>query len=608
MKQPQALDILKLGHITFLTGSAGTGKTYVLNQFIQYLKKFDVKYAVTASTGIAATHIGGQTIHSWSGIGIKDKITKYDLENFLENERLYKRYQNTHVVIIDEISMLHASFLDSFDAICKTMKRNDKPFGGMQIIFCGDFFQLPPVTKYKFQDKNGDKNNSKKELKDDIYNPQKSLLLEEENHDQTKIITPASDYAFHSKAWRAAKPVVCYLTENYRQEDNTLLNILNGIREANEDIYESLESLHATKDNVLDNAVKLFTHNKDVDVVNDTHYKALEGTEYMFDMKESGKQNLIDNLKNNTLVAENLKLKIGTKVIFVKNNKEGKYQNGTLGVVTKLEKFKNPIVELSNGNILEVTEESWQIKSDDDKVLAEISQLPLRYAWAITIHKSQGMTLDAAEIDLSKGFGFGMGYVALSRVRSLTGLKLHGLNNQALLVSNEVLGQDNLFRQSSDAAEEKILKYNEESLSEMQSLARLAKGGRKNEKTAKEKKEDEEAKKEASQTTYEKTTKLIMQGKNIKEIAEIRNIGERTVIEHIIELSEFPDDGLSYMIKKIVKNIVGDFAKENNIKDKDLKQIKEEVLKAEKLKPIFDIYKEKYHSLTYDILKLIKIY
>ncbi|MEK7588697.1 MAG: AAA family ATPase, partial [Patescibacteria group bacterium] len=139
MIQKDALAILKMGHTTFLTGAAGSGKSYVLREYIQYLKKHNVPHAVTASTGIASTHINGTTIHAWSGIGIKENITKYDLENFEEKPSLYKKWNSVEVLIIDEISMLSSNFLNMLDLVAKHMKRYEKPFGGLQVVFCGDF-------------------------------------------------------------------------------------------------------------------------------------------------------------------------------------------------------------------------------------------------------------------------------------------------------------------------------------------------------------------------------------------------------------------------------------------------------------------------------------
>jgi thymidine kinase len=153
MIQKTALEILKLGHTTFLTGAAGSGKSYVLREYISYLRKHGIRYAVTASTGIASTHINGTTIHAWSGIGIKQKLHTYDLDAMEEKQNLYKRWNDTHVLIIDEVSMLHSSFIDMLDRVAKYMRRSEKPFGGMQMIFTGDFFQLPPITIRLVQDK-----------------------------------------------------------------------------------------------------------------------------------------------------------------------------------------------------------------------------------------------------------------------------------------------------------------------------------------------------------------------------------------------------------------------------------------------------------------------
>ena len=147
MTQSEALDILKLGHNVFLTGAAGSGKTYVLNEFIAHLRQHKIGVGVTASTGIAATHLSGTTIHSWAGIGIKDLLEPTDIEKLLEKSRLKSRFAKTKVLIIDEISMLHGARLDMVDQVCRAFKDEIKPFGGLQVVLCGDLFQLPPVTK-----------------------------------------------------------------------------------------------------------------------------------------------------------------------------------------------------------------------------------------------------------------------------------------------------------------------------------------------------------------------------------------------------------------------------------------------------------------------------
>ena len=147
MIQDDALNILKAGRNVYLTGAAGSGKTHVLNTYIQYLKERGVAVAVTASTGIAATHLGGLTIHSWSGMGIKEDLSDFDIELLIQKEHVWSRYHKTRVLIIDEVSMIHPRMFDALDRLARAMKENNSAFGGMQVVLSGDFFQLPPITK-----------------------------------------------------------------------------------------------------------------------------------------------------------------------------------------------------------------------------------------------------------------------------------------------------------------------------------------------------------------------------------------------------------------------------------------------------------------------------
>lgn len=588
MTQADAINILKLGHNTFLTGAAGTGKTFVLNEFIKYLEAHSIPHAITASTGLAATHIGGSTIHSFSGIGIKDKLSSWDMEILSQNEKLNKRINQTQVLIIDEVSMVHASRLDMIDKLFKVIRKNNSPFGGMQIIFCGDFFQLPPVMK-----------------KDEI------------NGDYTKL---EKEYAFNAISWKEAKPVICYLTENFRQEDNTLTNILNMIRSASEDIYESLESLNDTRENELINPVKLYSHNKDVDQINIENYKNLESEEeYIFEMHTKGNKKLLDMLKQNILAYENLKLKKGTKVIFIKNDKNGKYSNGTLGIVEEFDLENYPIILTNSGEKIVAKEDVWQMKDEDDNVVAEVAQLPLRYAWAITIHKSQGMTLDEAEIDLTQGFGFGMGYVALSRVRSLSGLKLHGLNNQALLVANNVLALDKELKERSKKAKEAIRKYEKEELEEMHKSKRVSVGGLENPLSEEEIQNVKSKIKEIKEKipTQAITLQMIKDSKSINEIAEERKLTEDTIMSHILEIKNLPsfesDEDIKNKIKKIIEDYLSSYLEKNKIDKKvwtkkNIREIKDDLDKEKKLTPVLNKYKSKYKNLNYELLKIINLF
>lgn len=408
MLQDKALDLLKSGSNIFLTGAAGTGKTYLLNQFIEYLKSKEIKYSVTASTGIAATHLNGVTIHSWSGIGVKSKITPQDLNNLKKNIKY--NYQTTKVLIIDEVSMLHAHQLDLVDTIARHLLDDTKPFGGMQVVLCGDFCQLPPVTT-----------------------------------DNKDIV-----FAYESNSWKNSNISVCYLQKQYRQnERDELLSILNSIRNnaVNETLKSKLHSLHKEYD--IGHTTKLYTNNIDVDSINNYELEKLKSKSYTFDMVEHGEKFAIEGLKKRCLAKEVLELKVGALVIFIQNDRDRQYVNGTVGVVQGFTKSGAPIIK-TRDNIIYVTRGEWGIEDADSREIACISQLPLCLAWAITVHKSQGMTLDAAEIDLRRAFCYGMGYVALSRVRDSSGLNLLGFNEKSLQIDPKMLEQDKIFKLLSD--------------------------------------------------------------------------------------------------------------------------------------------------------------
>lgn len=513
MTQQEALDILKLGHNVYITGPAGSGKTYVLNKYIDYLKDHDVDIGVTASTGIAATHMGGVTIHAWSGLGVKDSLSEYDLEAMQEKQYLWKRFEKVKVLIIDEVSMLHHFRLDLVDRITRTFKRNNKPFGGIQVILCGDFFQLPPVSR----------------------------MGEPETH-----------FVYRSEAWRDASFKVCYLEEQHRQKDDALLQILNDIRgnRVNETTMEHLQKcykevrdgddLRKSKKSAIDiEPTRLYTHNIDVDSVNEKELAKLNAKETTYDMHTRGNETLVSILQKSCLAPQRLRLRVGAKVMFVKNNFEGGYANGTLGTVTSLTP-SGPVVKTASGKLIHVTPESWKIE-EEGKVKAELQQYPLRLAWAITVHKSQGMSLDAIEVDLSKSFEKGMGYVALSRVRTLAGLVILGMHPSALAVNEEILEYDELLRELSEDAQSELLGDKNLAANQDKFIRRVAGDGvfdAAGKKVVKGKKGKVGAGARGELSTYETTRVLLEKELTIPEIADHRGMTPETILTHLEKIIE----------------------------------------------------------------------
>lgn len=430
MTQKDALNLLMMGKNIYLTGQAGSGKTYLLNLYINYVKKHKVPVAITASTGIAATHLNGGTIHSWSGIGIKNQLTQSDIAKILGNESKLAKLQIAKILIIDEISMFHSYRLDMVNQICKKARLDTRPFGGLQVILCGDFFQLPPINE-KGLEKSG--------------------------------------FAYKSDAWKELDLTICYLDEQHRQLDDSFLKVLNDIR--SQDVSEyTFEKLATRLNKELGEHIiptKLYTHNADVDGINNAELEKIDKPIHRYLMTTRGNRELIDVLKKGCLAPDDLLIKEGALVMFIKNNPAKGYINGTLGKVTGFDTEGNPIVQNYDGKEIVATPTSWKFE-ENETVLAEINQIPLRLAWAITVHKSQGMSLDAAEIDLSKSFAYGMGYVALSRVKSLEGIRLLGINPTAFMVDNDVAIFDESLKKLSHEATINLHQLEENTIREIQ--------------------------------------------------------------------------------------------------------------------------------------------
>jgi ATP-dependent exoDNAse (exonuclease V) alpha subunit len=523
MTQAQALDILKMGRNVFITGPAGSGKTYVINQYIKYLKEHDVPIGITASTGIAATHMGGVTIHSWSGMGIKNNMSDHDLAVLKDKPQVMRRISEAAVLIIDEVSMLHHFRLDTLNTIAQYIRKNTEPFGGLQIVLCGDFFQLPPVSRYG---------------------------------------EPDTHFIYRSEAWRDGKFTVCYLEENFRQGSDPIVSVLNEIRsgEVSDEAREQLQSRHNLGEWIgTSEQTRLYTHNVDVDTINDTELDKVDEYEITYEMSFKGKKPLVEALKKSCLAPEKLRLKKGARVMCVKNNFDQGYVNGTLGVVISCGFGVDPVIRTAStpdypdGRLVTIELADWSIE-DDGKVLAQITQYPLRLAWAITIHKSQGMSLDAVEVDLSKAFEPGMGYVALSRVRTLAGLSILGMNESALRVHPEVLEYDHQLRELSRKAEsvmdytdqKEITTVQERFLARVAPLHSIGSDGKK--KRVKPKK----------LSTFEKTAILIRNQLSLNDMMKERAMTVETIVNHIEKLIEMgPENGgvtlgeITYLKKEI---------------------------------------------------------
>ncbi|ANF82006.1 helicase [Acinetobacter sp. NCu2D-2] len=530
MKQETALKLLKAGENVFLTGSAGAGKTYTLNQYINYLKARKVAVAITASTGIAATHMNGMTIHTWAGIGIKDALSEDDLKRMKERKYLKEHLENAQVLIIDEISMLHAKQLNLVNKVLKYFKESDEAFGGIQVIVAGDFFQLPPVGKN-----------------------------DERNRDK---------FCFMSDAWVEAKFRVCYLTEQHRQGNDYLNDILNAIR-AQAITPEHRNALQGTRhQDIGETYTRLYTHNMDVDSINYRHLNEIDNEPRQFDAQCDGNEKLIETLKSSVRAPESLTLKKHAKVMFVKNNFDMGYINGSLGEVIGFEEDDEygvlPKVKLTDGTTLLVEPETWSVDNDAGKTIASFQQIPLRLAWAITIHKSQGMTLEAAEIDLSHTFENGQGYVALSRLKTLDGLRLKGFNDQALELDSLAIKADRRFQELSNEAEDHF--DNIDLTPQHKAFIRHC-GGTLNEVEIErnEKKIARNATKQNyASATLDETRELFEEGYEISDIATERGLTPATIINHLGRLHKeqgldisvaHPGDEVVEQVRKIYKRL-----------------------------------------------------
>ncbi|MDF1875672.1 AAA family ATPase [Sulfurimonas sp. SAG-AH-194-I05] len=503
--QTTALNILKTGNNVFITGSAGTGKTYLLNKFTFYLKSRKVIPTIVAPTGIAASHLQGQTIHSFFSLGIRSEIDDDYIESLTEKKYLQTRFSKLKVLIVDEISMVSPEMFLAMDRILRAFKKNNLSFGGVQTILSGDFFQLPPISKYPKEKR----------------------------------------FAWQSPSWKELELKTCYLEEKFRQDDNVLISILDEIRSGtvSSNSYDILHSRFHKELDIDFTPTKLYTHNMDVDRINNDELNKINNPVKSFKYNSEGTTKNIEKIFKSSLVLEEISLKKDAVVMFIKNNHELGYVNGTTGVVVNFDKETGlPIVKTSYGSLIKLSLEDWTIENDSGNITAKVSQIPLKLAWAITIHKSQGMTLDSAEIDLSKTFEVGQGYVALSRIKNIEGLRLMGLNDKALIVDPLILHIDDRIKAASQKASDEISSVSNENLQEIFNAYILSVDGilDVDQIQAQEKvlKSEKKVVTNNPTPTHLQTKELLERSNSIDDLALKRGMSKGTIINHLRILKE----------------------------------------------------------------------
>ncbi|MGA9211274.1 helix-turn-helix domain-containing protein [Kaistella sp.] len=392
----------------FLTGKAGTGKTTFLNEFVKKTKK---KHIVVAPTGIAAINAGGVTIHSMFGLPLRTFIPTTDridsnlgnnisdlMQHFKYRKDKLKLLREIEIIIIDEVSMLRADVLDMMDFSLRFVRRNQQKFGGVQMLFIGDLYQLPPVVR--------------------------------DEHFLGQYYQ--SPFFFESYALKEMPLITLELTTVYRQTDEKFLDILNDIRdgEVGDVDFETLNERYIPDFEPTDEPyVYLTSHNRMADEINQKKIAELKGKPYFYSA------DIIGNFNENQYPnEEELQLKVGAQVMFIRNDASGekRYFNGKLAEVMSLDEKEITVLIDGDDEVFKIKKETWEQKRyglDAEKnitedVLGSFQQYPIRLAWAVTIHKSQGLTFDRLIIDAGKSFASGQVYVALSRCRTLEGIVL----------------------------------------------------------------------------------------------------------------------------------------------------------------------------------------
>lgn len=511
----------------FLTGKAGTGKTSFLREVVRYTKK---KCIVLAPTGIAAVNAGAMTIHSFFQFGLGPFVQGViePKSDFRINKSKLELIRHLQLLIIDEVSMVRADLMDHIDVELRRIRRNSKPFGGVQLLMIGDLQQLPPIA-----------HGGEDELLRQYY---KTL------------------YFFSSAALKSMKYSCIELKNVYRQTDRHFIDILNHARDCtltSQDISDlNARYVPGFSPKPEDGYIRLMTHNRQVDYVNETELEKLDSKPYTFVAAVTG-----TFPEESYPTANSLTLKKGAQVMFIKNDPERRFINGTLGEVKSIDKNSIAVRLAESGTIIDVEPMEWQnIRYQFDEESKEISskqigrfkQYPLKAAWAITVHKSQGLTFDKAIIDVHAAFSPGQAYVALSRCRTLDGLVLGSPVSASVFMRDNAV--DAYMNYISRPVEELAFSFcyecfEYEKKPEPEEVAPVKKVKVNKEKPKKEKKEELRDDTGKKLNTFEYSYWLYNQGNTVAQIAEKRKLNPDTIEGHLaryvasgdIDVHEFVD-------------------------------------------------------------------
>jgi len=409
--QCEAVAAVRAGDNVLITGSGGTGKSFLVRRIIRMLRKDGRDVAVTASTGIASLHVGGSTIHSFLGTKLVGNLEDWEAQVDVRalHYKVRERICRARTVILDEVSMLSGDYLDMMDVHLQSVCYSTRPFAGKQIVFVGDFLQLPPVVP-----------------------------------PGTKL---QHLYAFQSDAWSSVNVDVHLLRENHRQEDGDFLSHLDALRVGRTD-NSTLKFLRGRIDAKLDveEPLKLFPHNRLVDRTNMAGMVALRPPQRAYDASMYGESKFWPRFHRDCTTPTRLLLREGAKVILTRNDYEEDFRNGERGTVTSMastgraKRGREPItveIEGEMARTVRVRPASWDVLDAEGEVLSSMVQYPLKAAWAVSVHRAQGMTLDNAVVNLTDCFAPGQAYVALSRVRTAEGLSIRGQINKDTVHADE---------------------------------------------------------------------------------------------------------------------------------------------------------------------------